>query len=68
MDFLDSIMLHGIKINLINKELCEICNWFKANKLSANASKTNYMVLGTSQSTNKYMYENVDSSGDDIYQ
>ena len=41
------------KINLINKELSEICNWFKANKLSVNASKTNYMILGTSHTTNK---------------
>ena len=32
------------KINLMNKELCEICNWLKANKLSVNASKTNYMM------------------------
>ena len=54
------------KINLINKELCEICNWFKVNKLSVNASKTNYMMLGTSHSTNKYTYESVDSSSDDV--
>ena len=52
------------KINLINKELSEIFNWFKANKLSVNASKTNYMMLGTSHTTNKYTYGNVDSSDD----
>ena len=52
------------KINLINKELSEICNWFKANKLSVNASKTNYMMLGTSNTTNKYTYGNVESSDD----
>ena len=34
------------QINLIN-ELNEVSNWFKANKLSINASKTNYMILGT---------------------
>ena len=51
---------------LINKELSEICNWFKANKLSVNASKTNYMMLGTSHTTNKYAYESVDSSNDDV--
>lgn len=39
----------------INNELNEICNWFKANKLSANASKTNYMVMGTSHTTCKYI-------------
>ena len=54
------------KINLINMELSEICNWFKANKLSVNASKTNYMMLGTSHTTNKYTYGNVDSSRTDI--
>ena len=40
------------KINLINEELSEICNWFKANKLFVNASNTNYMMLGTSHTTN----------------
>ncbi len=43
------------KIDCINKELCEISNWFKANKLSINASKTNYMIMGTSHITNKYI-------------
>ena len=32
------------KFDLINKELQEVNNWFKANKLSVNASKTNYML------------------------
>ena len=36
---------------IINNELQEIFNWFRANKLSVNASKTNYMVLGTHHST-----------------
>ena len=39
------------KINLINKELSEISNRFEANKLSVNASKTNYKMLGTSHIT-----------------
>ena len=43
------------KITSINMELNEISNWFKANKLSVNASKTNYMILGTSHITNKYI-------------
>jgi hypothetical protein len=38
---------------LINKELGEVSNWFKANKLSINASKTNYMLLGTPQMVSK---------------
>ena len=37
--------------DIINNELQEICNWFQANKLSVNASKTNYMVLGTQYNT-----------------
>ena len=35
------------QINGINEELREVSNRFKANKLSVNASKTNYMILGT---------------------
>jgi hypothetical protein len=39
------------QINIVNAELKEVSNWFKANKLSVNASKTNYMVLGTPHMT-----------------
>ena len=39
------------KINVVNKELQEVNNWFKANKLSVNASKTNFMILGTPHMT-----------------
>ena len=35
------------KIPMINRELSEVNNWFKANKLSANATKTNYGIMGT---------------------
>ena len=31
----------------VNSELKEVCNWFKANKLSLNAKKENLMFLGT---------------------
>ena len=48
--------------DLINKELSEICNWFQANKLSVNASKTNYMVLGTHHNTTKFIDANQDTS------
>ena len=41
------------KINIVNRELVEVSNWFKANKLSINASKTNFMILGTSCMTSK---------------
>ena len=40
------------QVTLINKELYEVSNWFKANKLSVNASKTNCMVFGTPHMTN----------------
>lgn len=43
------------KNDLINNELLEVSNWFKANKLSINASKTNYMLLGTQPGTSKYI-------------
>ena len=43
------------KINSINMELNEISKWFRANKLSVYASKTNHMILGTSNITNKYI-------------
>ena len=51
---------------IINIELQEICNWFQANKLSVNATKTNYMVLGTPQSTRKFIdiNQNIDNLND----
>ena len=39
------------KIPMINRELSEVSNWFKANKLSFNATKTNYMIMGTQHMT-----------------
>ena len=49
------------KNDIINRELQEICNWFQANKLSVNAKKTNYMVLGTNHSTTKFVDVNQDT-------
>ena len=46
--------------DIINIELQEICNWFQANKLWVNATKTNYMMLGTPQSTRKLIDINQD--------
>ena len=37
--------------NIVNFELKEIVNWFKCNKLSLNASKTNLMFIGTQHQT-----------------
>ena len=38
---------------VINSELGEVSNWFKCNKLSLNAAKTNLMFLGTVHQTTK---------------
>ena len=40
------------------KDLKEVSNWFKANKLSVNASKTNYMILGTPHMTSRKTSDN----------
>ena len=47
---------------MINRELSEVSNWFKANKLSVNATKTNYMIMGTQHmtSTEDQSVNNVD--------
>ncbi len=44
----------------MNSELREISNWFKCNKLSLNASKTNLMYLGTVHQTNKIKGNNTE--------
>ena len=38
---------------LAAKELKEVTNWFQTNKLSVNASKTNFMIMGTTHQTSK---------------
>ena len=40
-------------VYLINTELKEVTNWFKTNKLSVNARKTNVMIMGTTYQTSK---------------
>ena len=45
--------------DIMNNELKEVCNWFKANKLSLNAKKTNLMFMGTSKQTSSIDNENV---------
>ena len=39
------------KVNMVNEELKEVNIWFKANKLSINASKTIFLILGTPHMT-----------------
>ncbi len=33
-------------MNIVNNELCKLSNWFRANKLSLNIKKTNYILFG----------------------
>ena len=47
------------QISVVNTELEEVSNWFKANKLSINASKTHYMILGTSHMTSVKVNEDL---------
>ena len=42
------------KIGMINNELEKVTDWFKANKLSINVDKTNFMIMGTPQKTLKF--------------
>ena len=42
------------KIQMVNNELQKVTDWFKTNKLSINADKTNYMIMGTPQKTFKF--------------
>ncbi len=42
---------------IMNDELDEIVNGFKYNKLSLNASKTNFMVIGTSYQTKHVIHD-----------
>ena len=41
------------KTNIIDEELKEMSNWFKANKPSETASITNFMILGTPHMTSR---------------
>ena len=52
----DTTILYSSKdinndINIVNEELKEVTNWFKANKLSVNATITNFMIMGTPHMT-----------------
>ena len=42
----------------VNREIKEVSNWFKANKLSLNAKKTNLMYLGSCIPTKKVAENN----------
>ncbi len=41
----------SVLCNTMNKEIKEVCNWFKAHMLSLNATKTNLMFLGKRMQT-----------------
>ena len=48
----------NVLYDTMNNELQEVCNWFKCNKLSLNASKTNLMLLGTAYKTKNAKVDN----------
>ena len=48
----------SVLCHTINSEIKEVSNWFKANKLSLNAKKTNLMYLGTWMQTKKITENN----------
>ena len=39
--------------------MLEVTNWFKANKLSVNASKTKFMIMGTPHMTSTKIREDL---------
>ena len=61
--YYDLIFSQGYKVRSILSiyELLEVSNWCKAKKLSVNASKTIFMVLGMPQMT-KYSHNVADKS------
>ena len=52
------------KKDVVNKELYEVTNWFKAKKLSVNATKTNFMILGSPYMTSTKTREDLKVSLD----
>jgi len=44
-------------LRIMNEELVEIVNWFRCNKLSLNAAKTNFMILGTPHQTKNIIHD-----------
>ena len=51
--FLSNKQLHSL-INTVNHELNEICTWFRANKLSLNTKKCNYIIFTKTKINNNY--------------
>jgi len=39
-------------IEIVNTELCKVCDWFAVNKLSLNLAKTNYILFNNKLSSN----------------
>ena len=65
-----NIFLNGLDIkqmqNTINKELLNISNWLKANKLSLNVKKTHYMIFTRKKHTDTDIILSID--GEPIYE
>ena len=50
-------------MNLINCEILNLSNWFKANKLSLNIQKSNYVIFKTRQQKRDEFILNIEMNG-----
>ena len=50
-------------MNLINSEILNLSNWFKANKLSLNIQKSNYVIFKTRQQKRDEFILNIEMNG-----
>ena len=50
-------------MNLINSEILNLSNWFKANKLSLNIQKSNYVIFKTRQQKGDEFILNIEMNG-----
>lgn len=57
--------IHRVE-EVFNEELTHVCNWFNANKLSVNAKKTNFMLMGTAKNTHSAIVIDVKLNGSSL--
>ena len=50
-------------MNLINSEILNLSNWFKANKLTLNIQKSNYVIFKTRQQKRDEFILNIEMNG-----
>ena len=57
------LMIPTTLMNLINSEILNLSNWFKANKLSLNIQKSNYVIFKTRQQKRDEFILNIEMNG-----